>query len=78
MSVAQDPLPKIEKAKKRLVNLLAGEPGFVGAGVSAGRSGQYEITVIVVESASPVLAKVPTVWEGFPVRTQIGGIPEKF
>lgn len=76
--MAQDPLPKIEKAKKRLVNLLAGEPGFVGAGVSAGRSGQYEITVIVVESASPVLAKVPTVWEGFPVRTQIGGIPEKF
>lgn len=78
MSAAQGLLPKIEKAKKRLVNLLAREPGFVGAGVSADQSGQYEITVIVVESASPVLTKVPTVWEGFPVRTQIGGIPKKF
>jgi hypothetical protein len=76
--VVQDILPKIEKAKKRLVNLLAGETGFVGAGVSVDQSGQYEITVIAVESASPVLAKVPRVWEGFPVRTQIGGIPKKF
>jgi hypothetical protein len=76
--VAKDPLIKIEKAKKRLVASLRGEAGFVGAGVSAGRSmGKYEITVIVGKSASPVLEKVPPVWEGFPVRTQIAGIPKK-
>jgi hypothetical protein len=76
--VSENPLQKIEKAKKRLVNLLVGEPGFIGAGVSTGRPGKYEITVIVEESSSPALAKVPTVWEGFSVRTQVGGIPKKF
>lgn len=68
---------RAQRAKRRLVKLLAGEPGFVGAGISAGTSGECEITVLVVDAASPVVAKIPTDWEGIPVRTKVGGIPRK-
>jgi len=61
-----------------LTKLLAAEPGFVGAGVSAGLAGQYEIIVLVTDDSSPVLAKVPNEWEGISIRTQIGGVPQKF
>ena len=68
---------QVEKAKRKLIKLLASEPGFVGAGISRGASGQYEIIVLVKEASSPVLDKTPSEWEGIPVRTQIGGVPRK-
>lgn len=72
------PLSRVEKAKRRLVKQLAAEPGFVGVGVAVGMAGQYEILVLVTDATSPVLAKVPSEWEGIPVRTEVGGIPKKF
>ena len=57
---------RLERAKSALVKRLAGEPGFVGAGISRSDAGQYEIVVMVVEQTSPVLAKVPP--RGAPVR----------
>jgi len=69
---------RTQKAKQRLVKLLAAEPGFVGAGVSVGMSGQDEIIVLVAGANSPVLAKVPREWEGILVRTEVSGIPKKF
>lgn len=72
------PQASIQKAKRSLVKKLAGTPGFVGAGISVDASGRNELVVLVVEQASPVLAHVPREWEGFPVRTQIGGAPRKF
>ncbi len=68
---------RLQKAKTALGKLLAAEPGFVGVGISAGSADQYEIVVMVTDGQSPVLAKVPTEWEGIPVRTQVGGIPKK-
>lgn len=68
---------RLQKAKTALGKLLAAEPGFVGVGISAGSADQYEIVVMVTDSQSPVLAKVPTEWQGIPVRTQVGGIPKK-
>jgi len=76
--VVARPSSRIQKAKQALVKVLSAEPGFVGAGVSVGMSGQYEIVVMVMDATSPVLAKVPSEWEGIPVRTQIGGTPKKF
>jgi len=67
----------VEKAKRKLVKLLKGEPGFVGAGVALGATGQYEIIVLVKDATSPVVSKTPSEWEGIPVRTQIGGAPKK-
>ena len=69
---------RLERAKSALVKRLAGEPGFVGAGISRSDAGQYEIVVMVVEQTSPVLAKVPPRWQGIPVRTQVAGVPRKF
>ena len=60
------------------MKLLSAEPGFIGAGVSAGITGQYEIIVLVEDAKSPVLAKVPSEWEGIPVKTEIAGVPRKF
>ncbi len=76
--MAERPPARIESAKRSLVKRLAGEEGFVGAGVSTDSSGQYEIVVLVMEQTSPVLAKVPAEWEGFRVRAQAGGVPRKF
>jgi hypothetical protein len=67
-----------EKAKRSLVKRLSGEPGFVGAGISAHTSGRYELVVMVTEARSPILTKVPREWAGFVVRTRIGGAPRKF
>lgn len=69
---------QVERAKRKLVKLLEGEPGFVGAGISMGTSGQYEIVVLVKDASSPVVEKAPSEWEGILVRTQVGGIPKKF
>ena len=75
--MAERPSARAEEAKRRLVRLLAAEPGFVGAGISASSSGELEITVLVVDRASPVVAKIPSEWEGIPVRTSVGGTPRK-
>lgn len=71
-------LSQVQKAKQSLVKRLVAEPGFVGAGVSTGVSGEFVIIVLVEESTSPVLAKVPKEWQGIPVRTEVGGTPRKF
>ena len=76
--MVERPSLRVQKAKQRLVERLSGEPGFVGAGVSARGPGQYEIIVLVTDATSPVMAKVPSEWEGIPVRTEVGGIPKKF
>lgn len=68
---------RVRQAKTALGKLLATEVGFVGVGLAAGTKGRYEIVVMVMEANSPVLAKVPTEWEGIPVRAQVGGIPTK-
>lgn len=68
---------QVRQAKTALGKLLATEVGFVGVGLAAGTKGRYEIVVMVMEANSPVLAKVPTEWEGIPVRAQVGGIPKK-
>jgi len=77
MSVGEHPSSRIRQAKTTLGKLLATEIGFVGVGLAAGTKGRYEIVVMVMEANSPVLAKVPTEWEGIPVRAQVGGIPKK-
>ena len=69
---------KVQRAKRSLVKELSGRPGFVGAGVSVGASGDYEIVVMVVERGSPVVDDVPREWDGIPVRTLVGGTPRKF
>lgn len=69
---------RLEKAKRMVVALLKDEPGFVGAGISMGTSGQYEIIVLVKDESSPVVEKAPRECEGIPVRTQISGAPRKF
>ncbi len=69
---------KVQRAKQALVRQLATEPGFVGAGVAKGASGEYEIVVMVMEDASPVVTKVPANWQGIRVRTKVGGVPRKF
>jgi hypothetical protein len=66
-----------ERAKRALIKLLLDEPGFVGAGISIGVSGHYEIVILVKDEKSPVLRKAPREWEGIPVRTQIAGVPKK-
>lgn len=76
--MADRPPSRIQKAKRSLVRELSGKPGFVGAGVSLGSSGNYEIVVMVMEKTSTILADVPGEWEGIPVRTQVGGAPKKF
>lgn len=76
--MAERPPARVERARRTLLRRLSGKPGFVGAGVARGPSGDYEIVVIVVEKASPVLADVPQTCEGIPVRTQVGGTPRKF
>lgn len=69
---------QITKAKTELARYLSGEPSFVGLGIGAGKSGRYEIVVFVAEETSPLLAKVPHSWQGFPVRTEVTGAPKKF
>ncbi len=69
---------RVQRAKQALVRRLATEPGFVGAGVARSAAGQYEIIVMVMEDASPVVTKVPANWQGIRVRTRVGGIPRKF
>jgi len=69
---------KVQRARRSLVKELSGKPGFVGAGISVAASGDYEIVVMVVEQASPVVDDVPPEWEGIPVRTLVGGSPRKF
>ncbi len=59
-----------------LEKLLSDKKCFYG--IDGRTSGEYEIIVIVVDLTSAALAKVPAVWEGFPVRTHIEGIPTKF
>ena len=76
--VADRASSQAQRAKVTLGKLLAAEPGFVGVGLSAGTAGQYEIIVLVMDAESPVLTKVPSQWEGMPVRTQVGGRPRKF
>ena len=76
--MAARPPARVQKAKRTLAERLASEPGFVGAGVTTGGSGKYEIVVLVVKRTSPVLTKVPPQWEGIPVRTRVSGIPRKF
>lgn len=70
--------PHVERVKRKLVQLLANEPGFVGAGISRGMSGQYEIIVLVKDASSSVIEKAPHESEGIPVRIQIAGAPKKF
>jgi len=76
--MADRPPARVQRAKRSLVKELSGRPGFIGAGVSVGSSGYYELVVMVVEKTSAILADVPREWEGIPVRTQIGGVPKKF
>jgi len=76
--MADRPPARVRNAKRSLVKELAGKPGFVGAGVALGSSGQYEIVVMVVEATGAILAAVPPEWEGVPVRTRIGGAPRKY
>ena len=78
LSGVKRPSARVENAKRRLAKRLAAEPGFVGVGVSVGMAGQYEMIVLVTDATSPVVAKVPSEWEGIPVRTEVGGIPKKF
>lgn len=76
--MADRPPARVQRARRALVKELSGRPGFVGAGVSLGASGDYEIVVMVVEKTSAILADVPREWEGIPVRTKVGGAPRKF
>lgn len=69
---------RMVKAKQSLARRLAGEPGFVGAGVAADPAGQPEIVILVAARGSPVLAKVPDRWQGIPVRVQVTGAARKF
>lgn len=68
----------LQRAKAALAKRLADQPGFVGIGISRNEAGQYEIIVMVVEQTSAVRTKVPSRWQGIPVRTQVGGVPRKF
>ena len=70
--------PQINKAKTELARYLSGEPSLVGLGIGAGKSGRCEIVVFVAEETNPLLAKVPHSWQGFPVRTEVTGVPMKF
>ena len=72
------PLSRVRRAKQTLTRRLAGEPGFVGAGISAGASGDPEILVMVEAPDSTVLSKVPAKVAGISVRTQVGGKPRKY
>lgn len=69
---------ELQKAKRGLSKFLREEQGFVGVGISFGSTGQQEIVVFVAESTSPVLAKVPTEWQGLAVRTEVSGFPRKY
>lgn len=69
---------ELQKAKRGLSKLLREEQGFVGVGVSLGSAGRPEIVVFVAEMTSPVLAKVPSEWQGVAVRTEVSGFPRRF
>ena len=69
---------QITKAKDQLAKHLSGETSLVGVGIGTSPSGQYEIVVFLAEETSPLLAKVPHSWLGFPVRTEVTGFPKKF
>jgi len=69
---------ELQKAKRGLAKFLKEEHGFVGVGLSLGSTGQQEIVVFVAEETSPVLAKVPTEWQGLAVRTEVSGFPRKY
>jgi hypothetical protein len=75
--VIQSSSSEIQKAKRGLSRFLREEQGFVGVGVSLGSAGLPEIVVFVAEPTSPVLAKVPTEWQGLAVRTEVSGFPIK-
>jgi hypothetical protein len=70
--------PELQKAKRGLAKYLREEHGFVGVGLSLGSVGGPEIVVFVADAASPVLAKVPTEWQGLAVRTEVSGLPRKY
>jgi hypothetical protein len=76
--VIQSSSSEFQKAKRGLAKFLREEHGFVGVGLSLGSAGQKEIVVFVAEATSPVLAKVPTEWQGLAVRTEVSGFPRKF
>jgi hypothetical protein len=76
--VIQSSSSEVQKAKRGLSKFLREEQGFVGVGVSLGPAGQPEIVVFVAETTSPVLAKVPTEWQGLAVRTEVTGFARKF
>ena len=69
---------ELQKAKRGLSKFLREEQRFVGGGVSLGSAGRPEIVVFVAETTSPVLAKVPTEWQGLAVRTEVSGFPRKY
>ena len=69
---------QLQKAKRGLSKFLREEQGFVGVGVSLGSAGLPEIVVFVAEATSPVLAKVPSEWQGLAVRTEVSGFPIKY
>lgn len=69
---------RITKAKDQPAKHLSLASSLVGVGIGAKPSGEYEIVVFVADEANPVLAKAPHSWQGFPVRTEVTGIPKKF
>lgn len=76
--MTERPPARVRQARDRLVKRLAGEPGFVGAGIGALGPGRHEIVVVVADATSELVSKVPSEWEGIPVRTHVGGTPKKF
>ncbi len=68
---------QVAQAKQELVKLLSKEQGFVGAGVASDEAGGFEIVVFVEGTKSAVINRIPTLWKGFSVRTEVSGRPKK-
>jgi hypothetical protein len=65
----------VEQAKASLMRVLAGEPGVVGIGVSAGADGRPALMVLVADDGSS--PEIPAAIQGIPVSISRASRPRK-
>lgn len=66
-------LDEMKQTSMRLNQFLSGQSGIVSVGAST-ENGAPILVVYVVQRSKRAQAKIPQVWEGFPVRVRIMGI----
>ena len=71
------PPASVRLARASLAKRLQREEGYVGAGLSAGDDGRYEILVLVEHANCAASRKAPSEWQGVRVRVEVSGVPRR-